>query len=540
MTPLMLALLTAPPPFADPVTGTLALVPPDAAIVLVVRDARRHSEALAASPFAGWVKGRPGGVTATAQFAALAAGAKLLSGVLGVTPEEFLGDVVGDAVVLSFTPAGPDRPEVGVVYVWPRRPATLRRLADKLAELQLASGELTSVEVKVHAGMTYSARRKPGGGADYLAERGGVFAVTSHEPTARDFLTRGPDPTHSERLKGVGAQAALAVVLFGPRAFDAELESRRRAAADPGEAAFLAQFNRAWGALDAIAVSVTPGVGLEFALAATFRAEALPAEFRDLTPPAAPGAGRTPAGALASADARLSLTKLIRLGKSFLAAAGREQFDAWLAGGVGPAVGRDRLPRLVEALGPRVSFAVLPPPAGSPLPAWRLAVDLRDATGDAQSALADGLAVFAQFVRYDYNSKHADQLTLTTAGGVTTATGAGLPAGLVPSYAVRPDGVAFASRPELLAATGEAAKDAPLVRVDAPAVADSLRANRAGAAAWLARQNGNAADDAARELDALCAALDALRSLELRPASTPNSVRLTLSIEFVRPLADSR
>lgn len=534
MPPILFALLLA----ADPLGETLALVPPDPAIVLVIRDARRHAESLAASPFAAHLKGNPGTVAASRQFAVLSAGASFLSSVLGVSPREFLDDVVGDAVVFTYTPATGGAPEVGAITLKPRNPATLRRLVAKLNELQTASGEVVKIESVEHAGKRYTARRKPSGQADYLAERGGVHLFTPHEPTARDFLTRAHGSPLAARLNSVGVGDALVVALLQPRAFDAELESRRESPGDPGEGAFLAQFNRIWRALDAIAVSVTPGDGLDFALAATYRADALPDELRDLKARAG-DSEVPPAGAMLTANVRVSVPKLIRLGKSFLAADAREQFDAWLEGGVGPAVGRDRLPKLLAALGPNASFAALPPPDGAWVPAWRLAVDLSETDGEARAAARDGLGVLSQFLRYDYNTKHKDQLSIRAAGGVVTATAEGLPAGVAPSYAVGGDRVVVASRPELVAA-GQSGGERPLMRADAAAVRSYLRGQRERLAAWLAATNGKPVDESARELDAVIAALESLRGLELRSESRPGVARVTLSVAFAEPLRPAR
>ena len=531
----VLALLLAPA--ADPLGDTLALIPPDPAIVFVVRDARRHSQTLTASPFAKWLREQSGGVTESRQFAVLSAGATFLSSVLGVTPREFLDDIIGDAVVLTYTPASGKTPEIGAVYLKPRNPATFRRIVAKLNELQTASGEVIKVESIALAEQRYSARRKPGGQADFLAERDGVFVFTPHEPTARDFLTCRPGSTIAERIHSAGAGDAMMIALFQPRVFDAELESRRKLAADPGEAAFLTQFNRVWASLDALAISITPQNKLDFTIAATYRAEALPEELRDLKPTRERATETQLVGAMMTANLPLSVPKWIRLGKSFLAADARQQFDAWLLDGVGPAVGRDNLPKLLATLGPNASFAAFPPPDGAWVPAWRIGVDITDATGEAQSAARDGLSVLGQFLRYDYNSKHKDQLVIRADDGIVTASAAGLPAGVAPSYVIGSDSIVVASRPGLaVPAKRQVAGTQPLMRVDAAALRGYLRAHREPLASWLATTNDKPAEESRRELDAVIAALDALRGLEMHSESRPGVARLTLSVEFAEPL----
>src|SRR5438132_141580 len=219
---------------AGPRDDLLRVAPPDAALVLILQNARAHLRNVAASPFAEWF---PTSTLGKQLFGAVdlkqaqaAAGQVFLT--LGVTPEELLDDIVGDAVAFAYTPPASADPksERAVILVRPRKPETLVKLVARLNEIQTSSGEVKGVTAKQHNGAEYFERRKPAGGAsDFYCFRGGVFAFSSSEADIqavidRDKAAKAEASELSVRLGRLGVADAFAVALINPRSFDAEVE----------------------------------------------------------------------------------------------------------------------------------------------------------------------------------------------------------------------------------------------------------------------------------------------------------------------------
>src|SRR5262249_41226558 len=109
----LLVLAGSPVAAASPRDELLRVAPPDAALLILVQNARDHAQNLTQSPFAQWFpqsaigKRFFGGVDLKhAQDAAAP-----IFAALGVKPEELLADVFGDAAAFSFTPASADDPK---------------------------------------------------------------------------------------------------------------------------------------------------------------------------------------------------------------------------------------------------------------------------------------------------------------------------------------------------------------------------------------------------------------------------------------------
>ncbi len=547
---------------ADPVADVLALVPADPAICLIVRDSGRHFDAIATSPMAGWVRGYLSHRLTAADAGKLRLAEAFLTGPLGLTLDQLRTDILGDAIVFAYTPGPPGRPaaDTGVVYIKPRVPATLRKLVGRLDALQTASGEITSTDTHSHGSGEYVARAKAGGGADYYAFRDSVFAFSSQEAAVKDFLARTPRPADAPTgvaadLTALGLADRLAVCLFRPRAFDAELAAKAVAAKEPGEAAFLTQFAKVWGAADAIAVYAHPGRDLDLGVAATVRVGKLPAEIQALR--VARGGASSPAmqpssDALFSVGGRISLPALLAAVGLFLPPEEKAKLTAAIEQNVGPAVGRDKLSAVLAGIGPDWAAWVELPAAGTWVPQWTAAVRLSDP--GIGPAVAQALDLVAQTARFEYNRTHPDQLaaaeTPRPGGGVVKSLGGpGLPAGFAPSYAVADGYVVFGGSADrvggsaMLAGASQGANaprspaDVPVARLSVVALRQYLAGHREEVATWLARRNGRTAAVDSHELREFEGVLAAFESVELHHIADAGRVRLSLRVRFVQPLA---
>src|SRR5438094_969781 len=284
---LAVALLGAGRLGAAPRDELLRLAPPDAALVVVVQNARDHIKNLAEAPFAAWFPTTQLGkqLLGSADFRKARAAGEMVFGQLGITPDDVFNDILGDVAAFAFTPGSSDgkTPERAVILVRPRKPETLRKLIDRLNELQTKSGELKAVVRHQHAGAVYFERQKAGEGSEFYGFRGGVFAFSGSEADVRAVLDRDPGAEKASELAGrlsrLGVADAAAVLLVNPRAFDAEIGATvGKAKGD--EKAFLAQFAKVWTALDDAAVYLDLGRDLELGAVLRFRPDALPAGLR--------------------------------------------------------------------------------------------------------------------------------------------------------------------------------------------------------------------------------------------------------------------
>ena len=135
---------------------------------------------------------------------------------LDSTPETIIDDVVGDTIAFAFSPAPAGRSKEER-----RRPSstaaqdeTLRKLLERVNELQTKSGELKAISRKEHAGMAYFERQKSAGQSEFYCFSGDVFAFSSSEADIQGVLDREkaaptlvdktPEPAGADETPGRG------------------------------------------------------------------------------------------------------------------------------------------------------------------------------------------------------------------------------------------------------------------------------------------------------------------------------------------------
>lgn len=552
---LLVALAAAHAAAAAPRDDLLRAAPPDAAVVVLVQNGGAHLKAVRGSPFAEWFPSSVLGkqLAAGLKLGDVRDGAKAVLGALETTADEVVRDVIGDAVAFAYTPATGAGAERSVILVRPRNPATLTRLLDKLNDLQTRDGELKAVETRDHGGAAYTFRRKADGSEEFTALAGGVFAFSQSEADVKAVLDRvraapGASPWGG-RLARLRLQDAAAVVLVNPRALDAEFAAKVKEA-PPDERVFLSRFGEAWAALDAAGFYVALGEGIEAGVALDFRPGDLPPVARAwLTGARTPSAlwAAVPDNALAAVAVRFRATELLELLRSLLPPDGRAAIDATLGNTLSPLIGRDRLPRVLDALGPDWAVWAEPPAAGAgPLPVVVGAVRLK-ADGprgaDVPRAVERAVGFGFEAARVAYNAKHADQIELeedeSADGRITTLVGEkAFPPGVRPSFAVRGGFLVVATSPDAIrrfrppSDVAPAAGEAVVARVSGAAVRGYLREHRDA----LARVVGGDAVETGRTFDHLAALMEPIDRAEVVVRGSETGLRLAVRARLVRPL----
>ncbi len=563
------ALVLLPPPLlAGPRDELLRVAPPDAALVLVVQNARDHAKAVAASPFGQWFPTTRLGkkVLGSAEWKQAAEVTGVLAA-LGTTPQAVLDDLLGDAVAFAYSPAPPGgRPadERAVILVRPRRPDALVKVVDKLNEVQTASGEVKAVVRREHAGAEFFERQAggDGDGPEFYCFRGGVFAFSSSLADITAVIDRDKaapadrEPELVARMRKLGVAGAAAAVLVNPRPLDAEVKAKV-AAAKPSERRFLARFAEVWAALDAAAVALDLGADLDVSLALRFRPDKVPADLKKwLVEPRVtnPAVRLIPDDALFGLAGHVTAADLIDLVTSLAPTPpGKPGLKEWVTGVVGPIVGRDRLPLVLGSLGPNWAAWAEPPGPGGLLPTPVLAVEVGGAGADqqkAEKALVQAVGFGFQTARVAYNATHPDQIELReekdpATGLVVTSlvNEKGFPPGFRPSFALTHGHLVLAGSPDAVRrfkppAAGPAPEKGKVTlgRLSGARTREYLDAHGPALAKFLSGLGAGDEKEIREGLADAAAVLELVESAELTAADLENGVRLGLRVKPAKPL----
>jgi hypothetical protein len=552
----------AAPARAAPRDETLRLAPPDSAIVFVVQDARMHVRDILKSQFVEWLpqselfRSLPKAVN----FAQIRESLSPLFGTLGVTPDELLDDVFGDAVVFAYTPPTSPKGEGAVLLIRPRKPETLTRLLDRLNEIQTSNGEVKEIVRREHKGQPYFERQKSTGQLEFYCTRGGVFAYSGSEADIQATIDRDvklpsvgeKPPELSSRLAKLGVANALAAVLVNPRSLDAEVKAKV-AAANADEKPFLDRFAEVWAALDSAAVYVSLDANLEVGLSLDFHPDDLPPAAKQwLTGMRTPLrlSAAIPDDALFAAAARFRAGDLIATVRSMLPEKGKKELDRALRDTLGSVFGRDRLAGVLVALGPDWAIWAEPPSAERNfLPVLVGAVRIDPTGPDARAtrrAIERAVAFGFQAAQVAYNASHSDQIeTVESQDGdvvITSLVSEKLfPPGVRPSYAFKCDYLVLASTPDAIkrfrAPTGEPVPgEAVAFRFSGVAARAYLKSHGPKLAAFLSIKGAGEERELRKHVDQLAAVLELVERIEVVTRGSETGLRLAVRAKLAKPL----
>lgn len=549
-------------PAAGPRDDLLRVAPPDAALVLIVQNAREHVRTMAKSPFVEW-------------FPQSALGKQLLAGInlkqarestapvlaaLGTTPDDLLNDVLGDAVAFAYSPPPPNSPMTGeraVILIRPGKPATLAKLVERLNDIQKSSGELKALVRRQHNGEEYFERQKPAGGSDFYCFRDGVFAFSGSEPDIRAVIDR--DKTAAEkppelavRMARLKVADAAVVALVNPRALDAELRAKV-ARAKEDEKRFLDRFEEVWLALDAAAVYLTLGTDLEAGVSLQFHEGKLPASARRwlIGPRTQPEIWQVvPDSALFAVAGRFKATDFIETVGTLAPGPEKNPLLTAVEKGLGPVLGKGRLPAVLDALGPNWAVWAEPPVSGAFVPTVIAAVQIdgTDPKGkEAARAVVRAVGFGFEAARVAYNTGHADQIELAeTQDGDAVVTSLvnekGFPPGVRPSFAYKAGYLLLASSPDAIArfkepkAWAAGTGEATVARFSGTTTREFFQTHGRQLAKFLSAAGQGAEKDLQTQFDQFAVVLEAVDRIELMTRGDDGGIRLALRVKLAKPL----
>jgi hypothetical protein len=526
---------------ASPRDDLLRLVPADAGFCIIVRDLRDQFDGLAKSPFAAQFAASPLGqaLARSPELQRLAEFDRHLNANLKLTWAQLRDEILGDAVVLAYTPGPPGRPEKeqGLFLAHARRADLLAELFERLNEVQKKAGEVTAVEARTYRGQTYQMRRKAKDAEEFYCLRGPLLILSDKEEAltrALDRATASPSsepPALARRLDALGLDRSLAVCWLNPRAFVPALRKKVASAAG-GEAACLATFARYWEALDGVAWSLSVEREFSVAMTAAVRPSDLPPVARRMFGEAArPSAvwAAFPKDALFIAAGRLPLQPIADAGGEFLTSDGRKEVQEALARSVGAFLGRDVLSAVLQNVGPDWGVCLAPPTSGdkSWLPTLTAVLRLRaGGTIPVEQRVLDALDLLARLSVVTYNTHRPDQIRyrMVAQDGVDVRVlenDQGFPPGLQPAFAWKDGFLVLASSPEAVrrfrAPKGDPPPSAevPLVRIALSGWTNYLRNYREPLATFLADAHGLPPGEVQKRLSHLLGTLELFDILEV-------------------------
>lgn len=483
-------LLSVATAVAGPREELLRVAPADAALIVIVQNTREHARNLRESPFGQWFPTTAIGkkLLGSDQVKQLHDFAGSITGQLGTTPQAILDDVLGDAIAFAYSPAPANRPndEHAILLVRPSKPEALTKIITQLNAIQTKSGELKGVTRREYAGGEYFERKKPDGGGEFYGFAGGVFAFATSEADVRAVFDRHKAaPAMNEkapelvtRLEKLGVANAAGVILFNPRALDTEVKAKV-AQAKPDTKPFLTKFAEVWDALDAAALYLTIDKNLEVGVSLQFQPDKLPADAKKfLASLLERGTAEylIPKDALFGVSGHVRATELIELLAALAPVeAGKPGVQDWISRTLGPVVGRNNLPLVLDALGPNWALWAEPPVKDSYLPTLVAAVELSGKGEDrakAEKAILNALEFGVNTLRVAYNATHNDQIDVaeekdakTGAVILSLTNDKAFPPGFRPSFAIQRGYLVLATSPDAIkrfeapAADGQPAKN---------------------------------------------------------------------------------
>lgn len=443
---------------ADAVDQLLSLIPPHASAALVVHDLRGHISRLQRSSLAQGIVSSAGikKIADSQEFHKIHAIVDYLCREANTTPHEVFEQVISDGIVFAILPSeGKDSDkEHSLLLIRPAQDELLRRIIDRLNEIQLKSGELSQVQQRSHQKQNYFQRRKATETFEYYLLESGVFAFSTSEQAIQSVLeSLAKDPSGREKTpfqaarKALGLESALAALLINPRALDPEIEAKH-ASSPPPERPFLNWFLDHWKKLKAIAAYLKLEGEVEIGLAISSRVEEL-----NLRPPHQSDLWSViPADSCFAAAGKQKLTDLLTSLSPLLPDDGRRSLQNLSEQLLNLLFGKDKLPIVLDSLGPNWGLWIEASNADE-WPAGVLAVEIRSPPQeDASRIISQGILYLFQTIRVMHYARGMEQISLVESDlpnfRIHSLSGNGLfPPGVQPSFAMKEGYLILATNP---------------------------------------------------------------------------------------------
>jgi hypothetical protein len=558
---LILTITFAGPLTAQPVDDLLKHVPSGTAVCFVVRDLSGHVKQLNESPFANWFETTAFGkrILANIDLQKPDEFEKQLKELFGLTPDELIRDVFGDAIVFAYTP-GPggkaDR-DRALILVKPKKPGVAARVLARLDEMQTQAGELVSVSEEKYGGGAFTVRKKKDGSTEAYRQHDGVLAFTSDVASMKGYLdwwaAKGQPAPVAASLARLKANESFVTIWFDPRAFDDAFREKHKTSDPVADKIASDLIAGIWSAIDDFAIHADLTERLTLRVSMRLAKERMPAAAAGMVPfqtGHSPLWNAIPQDAIFAAAGRFAVATAFARADKLAKAADQPLPSDTVTRDLGPVFGKDKWPAVLEAIGPDWGLWITAPERTDMwTPDWTFALRVRPDPSkkvDTEKAFLEGIETAAQMARYAYNSSHADQLELkeeTIAGQkVRMFVGDKLPPGVHPCFAVKNGYFVFASMPERIAkfeppaVDVNTANESPLIRISGSGLRAYLAKHSEAIAVALAVTQSKPIAEVKAGVALLIESLEPFDKLELTAGQDGDVARLSLVLTPAKPL----
>jgi hypothetical protein len=507
----------------------LSLLPDDFAVCVVMHDLRGQANRWEHSDWLKTFRDSPLGKTLlqAPELKQLAQFEKELKKHFDLDWRSLRDDVLGDTVLLAYSPGDDNRPEDerGLFLLHARAPERLAALIQQLNDVQKKSGELKSLTALQYKDETYY-RRVQGSKTQYYYVAGALLGVSSREELIQGVLDKKPRMTKDHpwtgRFRRAGADQAFLLLCVNPRAVEPDFI--KNSAKDEGAPGY-------WQALEGIFVTLSIRDEAEVRVAIQAKLESLPAwtrpAFSQTTVPSTLWQ-HFPESSIATLAVQTDFANLVDGLKRLLSVKDRETMESRLRQTLGGFLERDILKEVLPNIGPDWGVCVLPAknPSHVPLALFAIAVQPGPKDSPIDQSLIGAVRICAGATVLAYNLHHADLLHLKSlkegSVEVTYLSNDKLfPPGLQPACALKEGFLLFASSPEAIAhfhkneSRGSQPKESPVFRLSTRELAKLLKQQQEQIVSKLRQRQQMSETEARKNLDSVIALLELFERVTL-------------------------
>lgn len=450
--------LSVSPARANDPAAILRLVPDDYTFCIFSNDSKRlFQQEPTRLTRAFWNSALVQEALKTPEFARLQQAKDHLTKELGVTDTELIQATLGGTAALAYRkPTATDTAkEAGVLILRSPEPKALKKLVDRINELQTQSGELKTLE-QVTKPNSYVKRVKTdqAASAEYYSLVEGLLIFSPNEIILNEILNNLKKTTSSvaERQQATLADPdAPLTLLINPRSFDGDVDELETLA-KPSEKPVIKLFRQTWKGMDHVAISLTMKPVPTLALSLGADPAKLPSSILGLIE----GYGRPlrlwanlPTESLISIVLPFQPTSFDRVFREIAPSEEYAKLRQSIISAVQPLGEEVAWDELLKQVGPEIAFWMLPPDAASERN-FAAAVSLNpNQLAQAKKTAIDGIEfgvrlLVVQDSNYKVTTIKEDNYTIKKLSHPN------FPKGLEPCYAIRDSVLVLASNPATL------------------------------------------------------------------------------------------
>ncbi len=529
----------------------LRLVPADAGFCVVVSDLRGQWKKLQEAPWVKAFKDSSLGATLVRapEFQRLVRLESDLKKHLQVDAAQLRDEIFGDALVFTYHPAPPGRPqdEEGLLLLWARNPTLLARVIDRFNQAPNDGGDLLKLSRLKFQGKTYF-RRVERHKTQFYFLQGNLLALSSQEKRIRAVIEAAgqnnvKEPPLAKHLHRGGADRALAAMWINPRAFDADLKAKAQkqggGRADP-QAQVVKAFLQYWQAIDGIVLAASLAEEPEFRLSIQARTADLPDYLRALLSKEYQRSElweRFPNKAMVRLAGKIDFTALVELLRALTPMPARQALGTALKKNLAASLGLDPVKDFLPRLGPDwgMCIAAAAGPDVFPHVIVALAVQPGPKPVAAESALFKAAQFFIHLAVFEYNRTHPESIQIHTDKQgkievVSLTSPKVFPSGFQPAIALKDGYFLMVSSPDAIARFQKAypapaiVGEVPLLHISLGELSGWVRVRQEKLAAFLKEKNNLSPQAAQQWLDGLLESLSLFDHLVLTQRSDANQI----------------